>query len=127
MLELLDQVEDVISVEDSVSDKVEESPCQIQDINNDELTVKVDLSAKGEGLNLPEVMGSDSHCNFLVLEVFFTTSTAQLTKDMNFSEIDFAATYPFIRYLRSVNLLNHLGLNAIIRFLVMHDSLVLLQ
>ena len=92
MLELLDQVEDVISVEDSVSDKVEESPCQIQDINNDELTVKVDLSAKGEGLNLPKVTGSDSNCNFLVLEVFFTTSTVQLTKDMNFSEIDFAAT-----------------------------------
>lgn len=114
LLELLDQVEDVISVEDSgsdkveesedvmsvqglVSDKVEEPPSHIQDTNNDELTAKAGLSAKGVGTNHPEVTGLVSNCSFLVLEVFFTSSTALLTKDMNFSEIDLTATYLFIR------------------------------
>ncbi|EXB70693.1 DNA2-like helicase [Morus notabilis] len=86
LLELLDQVEDVISVDDSgsdkveesedvmsaqglVSDKVEEPPSHIQDTNNDELTAKAGLSAKGVGTNHPEVTGLVSNCSFLVLEV----------------------------------------------------------
>ncbi|KAF3447603.1 hypothetical protein FNV43_RR12790 [Rhamnella rubrinervis] len=65
LLELLDQVEDVISVEDLASNKVEAPGCQVQDRNGSETPIKVDLA-----VNLPEmVKGELSHYNFLVLEV----------------------------------------------------------
>ncbi|BFG21385.1 hypothetical protein CerSpe_076590 [Prunus speciosa] len=55
LLELLDQVEDVISVEDSVSNDVEESPFQVKDRKGDDMHVKLHRKS--------------SYCNFLVLEV----------------------------------------------------------
>ncbi|BBG97197.1 DNA replication helicase, putative [Prunus dulcis] len=55
LLELLDQVEDVISVEDSVSNDVEESPFQVKDRKGDDMHVKLHQKS--------------SYCNFLVLEV----------------------------------------------------------
>ena len=64
MLELLDQVEDVISVEDSITGKVDESPCHIQDNN-----VKGDIALKGAVKNPPMVAGLSEHHYFLVLEV----------------------------------------------------------
>ena len=67
-------MEDVISVEDSVSEKIEVSPCQVQDSNIDSIPVKVDLAAKRAETALQEVPGVSSNCNFLVLEVFLTTS-----------------------------------------------------
>ena len=69
MLELLDQVEDVISVEDSITGKVDESPCHIQDNNMDEVSVKGDIALKGAVKNPPMVAGLSDHHYFLVLEV----------------------------------------------------------
>ena len=73
MLELLDQVEEVISVEDSVSDKVKGSPCEVQDGNSNVMPVKVEPAAKGVGTHFPKVPGPSFNCNFLVLEVFDET------------------------------------------------------
>lgn len=52
-------MEDVISVEDSVSNDVEESPFQVKDRKGDDMHVKLHRKS--------------SYCNFLVLEVWFTT------------------------------------------------------
>ncbi|PON87540.1 hypothetical protein TorRG33x02_167180 [Trema orientale] len=69
LLELLDQVEDVISVEDSVSNKAEGSPSQVQDDKSDVMPVNMDRAAKAVGTHHPEDPGPSSNCNFLVLEV----------------------------------------------------------
>ncbi|KAL5560584.1 hypothetical protein UlMin_036795 [Ulmus minor] len=79
LLELLDQVEDVISVEDSVSEKIEVSPCQVQDSNIDSIPVKVDLAAKRAETALQEVPGVSSNFNFLVLEVSEKRGLADLS------------------------------------------------
>lgn len=72
MLELLDQVEDVISVEDLASKKVEAPGCQVQDRNGGETPLKADLAVKRVATHLPEmVKGELSHYNLLVLEVCF--------------------------------------------------------
>lgn len=52
-------MEDVISVEDSVSNNVEESPFHVKDRKGDDMHVKLHRKS--------------SYCNFLVLEVWFTT------------------------------------------------------
>ncbi|KAH7525256.1 hypothetical protein FEM48_Zijuj06G0205800 [Ziziphus jujuba var. spinosa] len=70
LLELLDQVEDVISVEDSESDKVEASVRQVQTRKCDEIPVKVELEVKSVAAHFPEkIMRGISCYNFLVLEV----------------------------------------------------------
>ncbi|XP_062097786.1 DNA replication ATP-dependent helicase/nuclease JHS1 [Humulus lupulus] len=86
LLELLDQVEDVISVEDSASDNADGFQCHVEDGNSDVIPVKVDLPDKGVRthlLDLQEVPEPYSNCNFLVLEVSekrgtINSSSAQL-------------------------------------------------
>lgn len=71
MLELLDQVEDVISVEDSVSSDTEVYSSKVHNRNGDWMPVKVD-PAVGVTTDLPEeAIGDSSNCTFLVLEVCF--------------------------------------------------------
>ena len=65
MLELLDQVEDVISVEDSVSDDMEASQIQVKDKSKQ--AVKGIVTVPTE-----QVTWASSNCHFLVLEVRFT-------------------------------------------------------
>lgn len=75
MLELLDQVEDVISVEDSLSSDMEAYSFKSHDRNGDEMPVKVDPAVERVAVDLQEeVNGASSNCNFLVLEVHFTFS-----------------------------------------------------
>lgn len=82
MLELLDQVEDVISVDDSESDKVEASGCQVQTSKHDEIPVGVELAIKSVAAHLPEKITGRSSCyNFLVLEVSSSTLMDSLLKD----------------------------------------------
>lgn len=70
MLELLDQVEDVISVEDSLSIDRKEFSSQVHNINVDGMPVKFDPAVRRMGINLQnDVTGASSHCSFLVLEV----------------------------------------------------------
>ncbi|XP_059451094.1 DNA replication ATP-dependent helicase/nuclease JHS1 isoform X1 [Corylus avellana] len=70
LLELLDQVEDVISVEDSLSSDMEAYSSKSLDRNDDEMPVKVDPAVERVAVDLPEeVTGASSNCNFLVLEV----------------------------------------------------------
>lgn len=74
MLELLDQVEDVISVEDSISNDTEAYSSKIHNRNSDGMTVEVDPTVERVAVDLPEDAIRDfSHCNFLVLEVCFTS------------------------------------------------------
>lgn len=73
MLELLDQVEDVISVEDSISNDTEAYSLKIHKRNGDGMTVEVDPTVERVAVDLPEdAIGDLSNCNFLVLEVCFT-------------------------------------------------------
>ncbi len=69
----MDQVEDVISVEDSLSSDMEAYSSKSHDRNDDEMPVKVDPAVERVAVDLPEeVTGGSSNCNFLVLEVCFT-------------------------------------------------------
>lgn len=66
-------MEDVISVEDSASSKLQAPACEVQDRNDGETPLKVDLAGKRVAVHLPEkIIGELSHYNFLVLEVCFT-------------------------------------------------------
>ncbi|KAM4081953.1 hypothetical protein ACJW30_11G132500 [Castanea mollissima] len=71
LLELLDQVEDVISVEDSISNDTEAYSLKIHKRNGDGMTVEVDPTVERVAVDLPEddAIGDLSNCNFLVLEV----------------------------------------------------------
>ncbi|XP_040995352.1 DNA replication ATP-dependent helicase/nuclease JHS1 [Juglans microcarpa x Juglans regia] len=70
LLELLDQVEDVISVEDSLSSDMEAYSTKVHNRDGDGISVKLDRAVERMAMNLPaEVNGASSHCNFLVLEV----------------------------------------------------------
>uniref|UniRef100_A0A2N9F1V3 DNA replication ATP-dependent helicase/nuclease n=1 Tax=Fagus sylvatica TaxID=28930 RepID=A0A2N9F1V3_FAGSY len=70
LLELLDQVEDVISVEDSVSSDTEVYSSKVHNRNGDGMPVKVDPAVEGVAMDLPEdAIGDSSNCTFLVLEV----------------------------------------------------------
>ena len=74
MLELLDQVEDVISVEDSISNDTEAYSSKIHNRNGDGMTVEVDPTVERVAVDLPEDAIRDfSNHNFLVLEVCFTS------------------------------------------------------
>nr|XP_028961324.1 DNA replication ATP-dependent helicase/nuclease DNA2 [Malus domestica] len=70
LLELLDQVEDVISVEDSVSSDVEESPFQVEDKKSKRMSISLDHTVKRVETALTgKVLRKSSYCSFLVLEV----------------------------------------------------------
>ncbi|TQE09067.1 hypothetical protein C1H46_005450 [Malus baccata] len=70
LLELLDQVEDVISVEDSVSSDVEESPFQVEDKKSKRMPISLDHTVKRVETALTgKVLRKSSYCSFLVLEV----------------------------------------------------------
>ncbi|KAM1400902.1 hypothetical protein ACFX2F_028120 [Malus domestica] len=70
LLELLDKVEDVISIEDSVSRDVEESPFQVEDKKGKRMPVSLDNTVKRAETALTEtVTRKSSYCSFLVLEV----------------------------------------------------------
>ncbi|XP_030966740.1 DNA replication ATP-dependent helicase/nuclease JHS1 isoform X1 [Quercus lobata] len=70
LLELLDQVEDVISVEDSISNDTEAYSSKIHNRNGDGMTVEVDPTVERVAVDLPEdAIGDLSNRNFLVLEV----------------------------------------------------------
>jgi hypothetical protein len=72
LLELLDQVEDVISVEDSVSSDTEVYSSKVHNRNGDGMPVKVDPAVEGVAMDLQEdAIGDSSNCTFLVLEVCF--------------------------------------------------------
>lgn len=75
-------MEDVISVEDSESDKVEASVRQVQTRKCDEIPVKVELEVKSVAAHFPEkIMRGISCYNFLVLEVPFITLVDSWSKD----------------------------------------------
>ncbi|GLT73724.1 hypothetical protein SLA2020_455620 [Shorea laevis] len=70
LLELLDQVEDAISTEDSVSNDLESCSSKVQAENSDEMSVKTDPRVKAVPMNLSEkTVGASSDVYFLVLEV----------------------------------------------------------
>ncbi|KAK9273764.1 hypothetical protein L1049_018574 [Liquidambar formosana] len=70
LLELLDQVEDVISVEESTPSDMETSLSKIQDGNGDEIAVRVDPALKKPNVMSPQKVNKDSSSpSFLVLEV----------------------------------------------------------
>lgn len=70
MLALLDQVEDVISVEDFVSTESEPYSSDAQDGQPNEMPVIADSVVKGAGMGPPhEVSETSSNGYFLVLEV----------------------------------------------------------
>ena len=72
MLELLDQVEDAISIEKSVSSDGEACLTKIQCINSEEMPLRVDPASKKSEMGPTEsVNGECSNINFLVLEVSF--------------------------------------------------------
>ncbi|GMY22919.1 DNA replication ATP-dependent helicase/nuclease JHS1 isoform X2 [Fagus crenata] len=69
-LNFWDQVEDVISVEDSVSSDTEVYSSKVHNRNGDGMPVKVDPAVEGVVMDLPEDASGDlSNCTFLVLEV----------------------------------------------------------
>ncbi|KAL5799099.1 hypothetical protein ACOSQ2_003919 [Xanthoceras sorbifolium] len=70
LLELLDQVEDAISVEDTVSSDMEAHSFKSQDKNGDKMLAKSDPVAKRFAIGPPlKVNGISSNNHFLVLEV----------------------------------------------------------
>ena len=72
MLELLDQVEDAISVEESVSSDGEACLSKVQCINGDEMPLRVDPALKIPEMGPTEkVNGECFNIIFLVLEVSF--------------------------------------------------------
>lgn len=74
MLELLDQVEDVISVEVPVAEKQMTSLYPVKDTNDDEIAAKSNLAVKTSARQLlKKRTGASSNCHFLVLEVLFTS------------------------------------------------------
>lgn len=74
MLELLDQVEDAISVEDSVSGGMEVNPSKFEDKKSDKMFIKADPHVKRVTIDPPEKVNStSSNYYFLVLEVCFSS------------------------------------------------------
>ncbi|XP_044494174.1 DNA replication ATP-dependent helicase/nuclease JHS1 isoform X2 [Mangifera indica] len=70
LLELLDQVEDAISVEDSVSGGMEVNPSKFEDKKSDKMFIKADPHVKRVTIDPPEKVNSaSSNYYFLVLEV----------------------------------------------------------
>ncbi|KAK2650910.1 hypothetical protein Ddye_018399 [Dipteronia dyeriana] len=70
LLELLNQVEDAISVEDPVSSDMESHSFKSQDKNGDKMLVKSDPAVKRVAIGPPlKVNGTSSNNHFLVLEV----------------------------------------------------------
>ncbi|TQD94864.1 hypothetical protein C1H46_019564 [Malus baccata] len=82
LLELLDKVEDVISIEDSVSRDVEESPFQVEDKKGKRMLVSLDNTVKRAETALTEtVTRKSSYCSFLVLEVSEKSGDADSSGD----------------------------------------------
>ncbi|KAK4847699.1 hypothetical protein QYF36_004865 [Acer negundo] len=70
LLELLDQVEDAISVEDPVSSDMESHSFKSHDKNGDKMLVRSDPAVKRVAIGSPlKVNGASSNNHFLVLEV----------------------------------------------------------
>lgn len=64
-------MEDVISVEDSVSSDVEESPFQVEDKKSKRMPISLDHTVKRVETSLTgKVLRKSSYCSFLVLEVW---------------------------------------------------------
>ncbi|OMO90149.1 hypothetical protein COLO4_19317 [Corchorus olitorius] len=90
LLELLDQVEDVISVDDFASSKSEPYSSKVQDGQCNEMSVIADSIVKGVGISPQKVGGTSSNRCFLVLEVSekrnFPESVLRLVDDKSGEE-----------------------------------------
>lgn len=87
LIELLDQVEDAISVEDTVSGGMEACLSVSKDKNGEKMDLKVNPAVKGAVTNSPEMVNrAVFKPKFLVLEVCFIILQIVYSCGYNYSE-----------------------------------------